>query len=249
MALLNPLGLLNNDRSMPVRVDKVPSGLACNCYCAKCGARFVAVHSRQRQWHFRHHDAEDCGGSYESAVHLMAKQVLVRDKCMTLPFLKVRPSSDLWRPGTCVTEEEFVVQRQLVTFDRVEDEVRMGERQSDVVAWKSGRRLLIEVFVTHDLSEEKIDWIRQNNFATVWVNLSWLGYDVDLSKIAKCLRDGRAVDCTPRFNIVRWIHHPRLAEVQVRVNEQYLSRIRSSMVEQASKSATETLTRQLDLGF
>lgn len=202
MGVLNPLGLLNNDPTTPVRVEDVPSGLACNCYCAKCESRFVAVHATQCQWHFRHHNVDDCGGSFETAVHLMAKQVLVAEKCMMLPYLKVRPSRDLWQIGTRVTQEELVVSRQLTYFDHVEDEVRMESRIPDIVAFKGGRKLLVEVFVTHDLTEDKIAWIRENDLATVRVNLSWMGYDVNFAALKKCLREGRAVNCTPRFNIV-----------------------------------------------
>jgi hypothetical protein len=225
MPLLNPLGLLNNDPTMPVRVEEVPSGLACNCYCAACSAQFVAVQGKQRRWHFRHHDAEDCGRSFETAVHLLAKQVLVEEKCLMLPYLKVRPSRELWQVGTFVTQEEWVVRRQLVQFDRVEEEVHMGECIPDIVAWKEDRKLLIEIVVTHDLTAEKIAWIQENDLATVRVEFSWLGYDVDRSLLKRCLRTGRAQNVTPQVNIVWWIHHPRLRAAQERVNAEYLQSI------------------------
>lgn len=225
MALLNPLGLLDNDPLTPVRVDGLPSGLACNCYCAKCGARFEAVHpsSPSRRSYFRHHKSEDCGGSFESAVHLMAKQVLLQNKCLMLPYLKVRPSRSLWQIGSFVTQEEMVVERQLVTFDRVEDEVWIDGRIPDIVMWKNDRKLLVEVFVTHDISEEKLQWLRQQDVATVRINLSWAAYDIDTALLARCFRAGRAVNVTPRFNIVSWVHHPREAAAQARVNEAYLT--------------------------
>jgi hypothetical protein len=232
VGLLNPLGLLNNDPSTPVRVDEVPSGLACNCYCARCGAKFVAVHPETKQWHFRHHNAEDCGGSFETAVHFMAKAVLVQNKCLMLPYLKVRPARELWKVGTCVTQEETVVKQQVMRFDCVEDEVRMDGRVPDIVMWKGSRKLLVEIFVTHDLTEEKVQWIRENDLPTISVNLSWVHYDVNQSILAKCLREGRAVNVTPRFNIVSWVHHPRLAAAQSRVNEEYLRSIQGSAFNQ-----------------
>jgi len=246
MRLLNPLGLLNNDPTTPVRVDDVSSGLACNCYCAKCGSQFVAVHATQRQWHFRHHNAEDCGGSFETAVHLMAKQVLVTDKCMMLPYLKVRPSRDLWASGTHVTQEEWVVSRQLTYFDRVEDEVRMGSRIPDIVAFKGDRKLLVEIVVTHDLTEDKIAWICKNDLATVRVNLSWMGYDVNLAALKKCLRDGRVVNYTPQINVVSWVHHPRTAAAQSRVNEAYLNSIQQApLIQKPTSTSKEPKDQQL----
>ena len=229
--MLNPLGLLNNDPSTPVRVEEVPSGLACNCFCADCGGRFVAVQpNNKRQWHFRHYrKPANCGGSFESAVHMMAKKVLLQSKCLMLPYLTVRPYRDLREVGTRVTQEETVVGRQLVHFDQVKDEVRgMGERRPDIVMWKGDRRLLVEIVVTNDLSDEKRRWIRQNDLATVRVDLSWVGYDVDLALLLQCLRTGHTVGVTPQLNIVNWVHHPRQAAAQSRVNEEYLRSIQAS---------------------
>jgi hypothetical protein len=95
----------------------------------------------------------------------------------------------------------------------------------DIVGYKGGRRLLVEIVVTHDLDERKMAWIRENNFAVVRVNLSWLSYDATRSMIDQALRDGRMVNCTPRINIVNWVHHPRLAEAQSEVDQQYLRSI------------------------
>jgi hypothetical protein len=98
----------------------------------------------------------------------------------------------------------------------------MDGRIPDIVMWKGSRKLLAEVVVTHDLTEEKMQWIRENDLPTIRVNLSWVGYNVNRNVLAKCLRDGRAVHVTPRFNIVSWAHHPWLAAAQLRVNDQYL---------------------------
>ncbi len=225
MTLLNPLGLLNGDPSSPVRVQDVASGLACNCFCAKCGARFVAVRSNTKQWYFRHHNAEDCGRSFESAVHLMAKEVLVQNKCLTLPYLEVRPSPHLLKVGTKCEPQERLVNRKLMIFEHVEDEVWMEGRRPDIVMQKGGRKLLVEIFVTHDITQEKLRWIKEHDFPTIRIDLSWVGYEVNRHILEQCLRDGYAVGVTPRFNIVRWVHHPRLAAVQSRVNEEYLRRI------------------------
>jgi hypothetical protein len=232
MAILNPLGLLNNDPLTPVRVEDVESGLACNCYCAKCGAKFVAVQPQKRQWHFRHHNADDCGGSFETAVHLMAKQVLVKMKCLMLPYLKVMPSRELWKVGTYLTQEETLIERKRMQFDRVEDEVLMNGRIPDIVMWKATRKLLVEIVVTNPISQEKLDWIRQHDLATIQANLSWARYDISTTMIAQCLRDGRMVNCTPRKNIVHWVHHPWLAAAQTRVNDEYLKSIKTPASDQ-----------------
>lgn len=247
--MLNPFGLLNDNVSKLVRVDEVESGFGCNCFCPKCHAHLIAVHGTQKQWHFRHYNSEDCGGSFETAVHLLAKEVLVGRKAMRLPYLKVRTSRELWQDGTQPIHKETVVKRQLVRFDYVEDEVWMEGRIPDIVASKAGRKLLVEIVVTHDLCEDKIEWIRHRGLATVRVNLSWIGYGVDKSIIERCLYDGRAVNITPRFNIVNWVYHPREAEAQQRVNEQYLMSIKGGSFEQQKVKKAESKEVQLKFKF
>lgn len=100
--LKNPWGLLNGDPERLVRVEDVPSGLECNCFCSTlgCGARFVAAHCiPQRQSHFRHYEATDCEASCENAVHLLAKQILQCEKRIMLPHLDVTTSRSIANAG------------------------------------------------------------------------------------------------------------------------------------------------------
>ncbi len=221
-AIKNPLGLLNNDPTRIVRIEEVANGLNCNCYCAKCGGRFVAVHNGQTP-HFRHHNCDDCGGSFETAVHLMAKEVLVETKTLMLPYLRVRPEKRLWKVGSFVPQEIFVVERQRYHFDRVEDEFWMGERIPDIVMWKGDRKLLVEIVVTYPICDGKLKWLREKDLSTIEVNMSWAGYGISRDMIRNALNDGRMANCTPRLNIVTWVHHPRQAAAQEEVNNLYLA--------------------------
>jgi hypothetical protein len=216
--------LLNNDATQPVRVEEVAKGLECNCYCAKCGAKFVAVHNAKTP-HFRHYNSDDCGASFETAVHLMAKQVLVETRTLMLPYLKVRPEKHLWKVGSSVTQEIVVVERQRYKFDKVEGEVWMNGRTPDIVMWKKDRKLLVEIVVTHGICEEKLNWIRVNDHPTVRVDMPWATYDISREMIRQALREGRMVNCTPRLNIMSWVHHPRQASAQVKVNQQYVANL------------------------
>jgi len=229
--LKNPWGLLNDDPGSLVRVEDVPSGLACNCYCPTpgCGARFIAVHcTPPRQSHFRHYEADDCEASYESAVHLLAKQILQREKRIMLPYLDVRISRSIARVGTFGLKERLV-ERQLFRFDRAELEVRMNERIPDILLWKrdndgKDHRLLVEIVVTHDISEEKLQWIRENDLATIKVYLGGVDQAITEEDLGQVLLKGRA---PWGGNVVYWAHHPKLATMQRAVDEFYLESLRN----------------------
>jgi hypothetical protein len=228
--LKNPWGLLNGDPDKPVRVEDVPSGLECNCFCPTpgCGARFVAVHcTPPRQSHFRHYKVEDCGASYESAVHLLAKQILHREKRIMLPYLDVQTSRSIAKVGTFSLKERLV-ERQLFRFDRVELEVWMDGRIPDVVLWKRDRdgndhKLLVEIVVTHDISEDKLNWIRENDLATIKVYLGWADQAITEVQLKQILMKGRAPWGN---NVVWWVHHPKLDTMQRAIDDFYLESLR-----------------------
>lgn len=225
MAVPNPFGLLNNDPTKIVRADEVLSGLACNCYCPKCRDPFQGVRLSGGRRYFRHHNHANCKGAFESAVHLLAKRVLIETKCLMLPHLEVRPSSHILKSHTIAPQKEIVARGQLVHFDRVEDEVWMDGRIPDIVAWNKEQKFLIEIIVTNPICEEKRRWILKQDVPTIRVHLDWAGYDINAVSLARSLREGRAVNVTPRFGIVYWEHHPSRAEAQARVNSEYLRSI------------------------
>ncbi len=103
-----------------------------------------------------------------------------------LPHLKVQPEQKLWKVGSFVTQEIFVVKRQRYYFDRVEEEVLMDERIPDIVMWKDDRKLLVEIVVTHGICADKLNWIRKNDLPTIAVSMSWASYEISPKMIRDC---------------------------------------------------------------
>lgn len=69
-----------------VHVDDVPNGEACGCTCPECRSKLIAKNKGQHnQHHFAHVGGSDCVGAVESALHLMAKEILSEGKKIILP--------------------------------------------------------------------------------------------------------------------------------------------------------------------
>ena len=69
-----------------VHVDDVPNGEACGCSCPECRSKLIAKNKGQHnQHHFAHVGGSDCVGAVESALHLMAKEILSEGKKIMLP--------------------------------------------------------------------------------------------------------------------------------------------------------------------
>ena len=68
-----------------VHVDDVLRGMACNCTCPECSAELMAKQGEKKQWHFAHANGADCAGARMTALHMLAQQILEKEKQVMLP--------------------------------------------------------------------------------------------------------------------------------------------------------------------
>ena len=129
------------DSSM-VDISQVESGLACNCFCPECGDQMIAKKGEIMIHHFAHKGGAGCAGGIETALHLMAKQLILDRKQIFVPGVY----SPLRRiaPG------------KLIGFESAVLEKRIGDIIADVVLEANGKQLIVEVAVTHFCDYEKI---------------------------------------------------------------------------------------------
>ena len=72
-----------------VCIDNVEGGLSCNCCCPKCKEPLIAKKGNGgRQSHFAHKSGSDCHGSYMTALHRMAEQIIQEEKSVMAPAYK-----------------------------------------------------------------------------------------------------------------------------------------------------------------
>lgn len=84
---------LNKDNQL-VSIFDVETGEKCNCTCPECGDKLIAKNRNkkfneplkkgQKIAHFSHANGADCPSAQETAVHLLAKQVLSKNKRIEL---------------------------------------------------------------------------------------------------------------------------------------------------------------------
>ena len=75
-----------NDSGKMVFVDDVPNGLACNCRCPQGHEPLVAKNGGEiREHHFAHASGSECEGAFETAFHLLAKEIISQEKSVMLP--------------------------------------------------------------------------------------------------------------------------------------------------------------------
>jgi len=254
--LKNPYGLLGGN---VVTADIVDRGLACGCTCPDCGERLIANHGTGiKQPYFSHESGAECEAAYETALHLLAKEVLAEERRILLPPLKVTvdqslttdarrnlqllksrmvpvpdDASDLVIPTTTVVPASHY-QR----FDRVDVEVFLDAVIPDVVMHVADRALLVEIFVTHAVTDAKQRWLEENDLPMIEFDFSAADRTIGKADLKRAFLQPRR----PLGNgSSKWIHHPKAQLGQDTINSdfqaKYLDRL-NPLVE-ASDPATQ----------
>ena len=140
-----------------VNIGCVVRGLACNCHCPRCNESLVAKlgHEGGRQSHFAHQKGSDCHGSYMTALHKLAEQIIEEEKNVMAPPYKE-------------------IEKQKLLFEQVEVEQRVERKdlQPDLVGVTSdGKRWFIEIRNTHEVDEEKKNKILESNITCLEIDV------------------------------------------------------------------------------
>lgn len=140
-----------------VYIGSVERGLSCNCRCPKCNESLVAKlgHEGGRQAHFAHRKGSDCHGSYMTALHKLAEQIIEEEKAVMAPEYKE-------------------VARQRLSFSQVEVELRVERKdlQPDVVGiTEDGLHWIIEIRNTHEVDEAKKAKLIESNITCLEIDV------------------------------------------------------------------------------
>lgn len=135
-----------NEFGKMVCIDSVDRGLACNCSCPKCNERLIArLGKGSRQPHFSHQKESNCHGSYMTALHMLAEQIIRDEKAVMAPAYKDIPKH-----------------RFSFKYVEVEQRTERKDLQPDLVGiTEDDKRWHIEIRNTHEIDEIKINKIRE----------------------------------------------------------------------------------------
>lgn len=183
-----PYGLKDGRMWSP---SMVPNGKACGCICPACRAPLVAkaTQSERRRPHFAHAAETDCQAGYETALHLKAKQLIADRRRIWLPrwdgeIDMPNPPSGTDIAGYLVAGRRVEFPAREVSLGDVRLEESRGDYIPDVIAVDNHGELLIEVKVTHAVSEEKRRRIQSEGLRLMEIDLSGLrpqeGFDEEL---------------------------------------------------------------------
>ena len=164
----------------PVSIKEVERGLKCGCICPVCGARLEARKGTKNRPHFAHHNESNCAYAYETSLHLAAKDILSKAQSMVIPPVYLSFSH-------CKKPPEKLSEEKEIPIDRVELEKHFGSIVPDVVVYSKGKRLFVEIFVTHKVDDEKLEKIKKANISTIEIDLRKNREIITVDELSKLL--------------------------------------------------------------
>jgi hypothetical protein len=152
-----------------VHVKNVENGKDCLCICPFCKSELLAINNDDNipVPHFRH--SIPCEGAYESALHLLAKEVLKESKTLRIPNFHHDYDNQ--------NEDSFFRSGFFIDFDSAEDEVDLGDIVPDIICHKGGSKLYVEFRNSHPIDAEKLAIIKNGDVSCIEIDIRKLNLD------------------------------------------------------------------------
>lgn len=165
--------------------DNLPNGEACGCICPLCGEPMIAKHGGKyepgksvKQAHFAHKAQTNCDPdkANESALHLLAKEILKDSTYINLPEYtmpgRMNPDYNIEDEEQCKPFTVLGKGKLSYQADEIKEEVRFENFKPDIVISKKNGQLAIEIAVTHFVDDEKKRKFREANLSVIEIDLS-----------------------------------------------------------------------------
>ena len=146
-----------------VFIDEVENGLNCGCICPHCQGVLIAKKGEKNSHHFAHHKIANCGQGAETALHLLGKEIIEAQSCVTLPNGE-----------------------KLTQLANVELEKSRPGYIADIgaIIVDTGEEVDIEIKVTHGIDQNKQHKIERNGAQVFEIDLGHLiGTDLRRSTV------------------------------------------------------------------
>ena len=171
-----PFAKYNGRMVAPEEVEKHCTGLT----CPDCGLPLMVRKGDKRIHHFAHINGAGGATCGETALHLMAKQIIADAKQITTP------EAQLVLPDG----RQLIFPQRVFQFQSALEEYRIDDIIPDILLVLGNNKLLaVEIYVRHRVDEEKIAKLNAKRISAIEIDLS---NQIGISKddLTKLLMEG-----------------------------------------------------------
>lgn len=215
------------------QISDVANGLACKCFCVACRMPVLARQGCVRQWHFAHSSQQgvSCEWAAETALHFAMKQLIEEERKIFLPEIYVQVErATSW--GQAV-KRSHSIPGKIVQLESVALEHSVHPIRPDVVAMSGGKRLFIEVTVTHGTDQKKLKHIQKINTSAIEFNLHDYSRTIDWEMLR-----GLLVSASP---LKSWIFNRHQADIEAKLLDEIMTEI-AKLEEDRRKNSPEKIS-------
>ncbi|QCJ45506.1 hypothetical protein FAY30_26575 (plasmid) [Bacillus sp. S3] len=146
-------------------------------YCPHCKEEVFSKKGSIREHHFSHKPDTECSANYETILHFEAKHYLAEKindgEGIDLPFDlgKHIPALELLKNEAGISDHSIISLSEIISFYDVisastETVIPGSQFIADIICLDKGdnKALACEVFVSHELDDEKIEFLKSNQF-------------------------------------------------------------------------------------
>ena len=208
-------------------ISEVENGKKCGCKCPACGECLIArnkgtktrKNGELRLKSFAHFDPKKiCAYSTETALHFLAKQILLKQIRIKLPavYSFIHHGIKL-QDGKFIACGEFIEVKKAdyYNYQSVELEKYLHNIKPDVILSFENQKLYIEIKVTHGIDAIKFEKIKQLNISIIQIDLK----EFDFTIIDETLLTNHLIHLT---QTKQWFNNSKqnLIDIQIKQAEQ-----------------------------
>ena len=190
-------------------ISDVKNGLKCDCICPACNEKLVAKNGGSKRInHFSHHTNKECKYGAQTSLHLAAKDILNKSKRIKVPKVEIFVNKGIKiGPYGFISIGEFIEISDTfsIPIEKVILEKKLHSYIPDVVIISKGKKLIVEIAVTHFVGREKLKLIKDSKISAIEINLSHLKNDFKIDQLEKHIVE--------ELDYKSWLHN-EIAEKQ-----------------------------------
>lgn len=252
-------GLKRGTKDVLLHIDRVPNGSKCGCVCPHCGEDLEACQGEIRQHFFRHASGTECKGARMTVLHMLAQNILKREKQVMLPEYR----GNYYQEAARLVEFDDVELEQVCKDERI-------RRRPDCIGYKGNKKgnIWIEIYCTHPIDEKKKADIIERKQACIEIDFSELlnttyteeivkerlldaayGHWIYSPKCEKSEAEGRAKAEAERLERERLETERRIREIKLARDEQkrinYYEYLVSTWKKSSDKISTDNIIKEI----
>lgn len=190
----NPFGLYENKELIYIRTgDDENREKYKKCYCTECGEKLIPKMGQKNSWHFSHESYKNCQSNFETSLHLYAKEVIKKNNRIAIPGLSIGEYL-----GMNKLDESFItdlhewenenkerlsnkelLKPNIYDYKWISCESRIGDFIPDCIVEIGGKKVAIEILVTHEVDCIKTEKVYKKKMDMIEIDLGLVKYEIE----------------------------------------------------------------------